>query len=264
MTFAAPESSTPGNSTVSLKLSTILGKMANNNGGTRGVIIKRAVTLKEENLSWEETWYISHADAMKVVVEGKTGDEPWKFEILYKGGKRTTPSTDGKAKSFPISPEFYEPLLHYRSARALTSKLVSMQVLPTWAAQNPDTTNTDSFLNLERFKGIVADVLGSTETKNTQAPPRVWIEQDSFVVRKVRLGSQVEVEFSDVKEFEEGKIKMPEQQSVFWKNATVLLQNKSVEFVDQKKIEPHLKLGKGETAKLPDNVNIKEFYSRFR
>ena len=205
------------------------------------------------------------ADAMKVITEGKSADgTPWSFEILYKNGKRATESTDGKVKTFPQSPEFYEPLLHYRSARALTSKLISMQVLPTWAANLPETTNTDGIMTLERYKGGVADVLGSTETKNTQAPPRVWIEQDSFVIRKVRLGSQVEVEFDNVKDYEDGKVKIPEQQSVFWKNATVLLQNKSVEFVDQGKLEPHLKLQKGAGAKLPAEVNIKEFYSRFR
>jgi len=260
LTFAAPETPAMG-----LKLGTILAKMASNNGGTKGLIIKRSVTLKEENQSWEETWYVSHADAMKVIAEGKSTDgTPWSFEILYKNGKRTTESTDGKAKTFPQSPEFYEPLLHYRSARALTSKLISMQVLPTWAANLAETANTDGIMTLERYKGGVADVLGSNETKNTQAPPRVWVEQDSFVMRKVRLGSQVEVEFDNIKDYEDGKVKLPEQQSVFWKNATVLLQNKSVEFVDQNKLEAHLKLQKGAGAKLPDNVNIKEFYSRFR
>lgn len=264
-TFATTEAVAPSNSTVLLKPGTILGKVASNNGGTKGVIIKRSVTLKEENLTWDETWYVSHADAMKVLVEGKTPEgTPWNFEILYKGGKRTTPTVEGKAKTFALSPEFYEPLLHYRSARALTSKLISMQVIPTWAANANDGANTDSFMSLERFKGGVVIVMGSVETKNTAAPPRVWIEQDGFVMKKVRLGSQVEVEFGNIKEFEEGKIRIPEQQTVFWKNATVILQNKSVEFSDQKKIEPFLKLQKGEVAKLPDNLNIKEFYSRFR
>jgi hypothetical protein len=37
-----------------------------------------------------------------------------------------------------------------------------------------------------------------------------------------------------------------------------------VDITEQSKIEPQLKLQKAAVAKLPDNVNIKEFYSRFR
>lgn len=249
------------------KLSTVLSKVAGNNGNTKGLILKRTVTLKEENLTWNETWYISHADSMKVDVDGTGADGgKWSFEILYKNGKRTSPTTDGKTKSFPLSPEFFEPLLHYRSSRALTSKLTAMQLLPSWALSRGGENEPShaSFMNLDRLKGSVVYVLGSAETKNTQLPPRLWVEQDSFVVKKVRLGSQVEVEFDAIKEFEEGKIKQPELQSVFWKNATVLVQNTTTEVVDQNKIEPHLKFQKTVGLQLPDNVNIKEFYSRFR
>jgi len=248
------------------KLSTILSKMASNSGGNKAMIIKRTVTLKEENLSWMETWYISHADAMKVDVEGNFPDgKKWAFEVLYKNGKRTTGTTEGKPKTFPLSPEFFEPLLHVRSSKALTGKLTAMQILPTWAASRADAdASGESYINLDRFKGGVVYILGSNETKNTQLPPRLWVEQDSFVPRKVRLGSQVEVEFENVKDFEEGKIKQPETQNIFWKNATVLIQNTSVQMVEQNKVESALKLQKGETEQLPDNVNIKEFYSRFR
>ena len=61
----------------------MLTKIATNNGGTKGIVIKRTVTLKEENISWDETWYVSHADAMKVLAEGKNPDgTPFKPVIL--------------------------------------------------------------------------------------------------------------------------------------------------------------------------------------
>ncbi len=241
------------------KLSTVLGKMASGTGGNKAFILKRTVTLKEENMVAHETWYVAHADLMKLEVEGTNTDgSPWKFEILYKGGKRITTSVEGKSQSFPLSPEFFEPLLHYRSSRALQSRLLAMQIVPS------HSTTEAGYMNLDRYKGGVAYVLGAQDSKNTLQPPRLWVEQDSFLIRKLRLGSQVEVEFDSFKDFEEGKIKQAELQTIFWKNATVLLQNTSTQLVDQKKIEGALKIQKESKALLPHNTNLKEFYSRFR
>jgi hypothetical protein len=244
------------------KLSTILSKMASNNGGNKAFLIKRTVTLKEENVIANETWYVSHADLMKLVVEGTDADgTSWVFEILYKGGKRTTTSVEGKNQSFPLSPEFFEPLLHYRSSRALLSRLTSMQIIPNSISTDQ---SSPAFMNLDRYKGGVTYVLGAQDSKNTLQPPRIWVEQDSFLIRKLRLGSQIEVEMDAFKDFEEGKIKQPELQTIFWKNSTVVIQNTSTQLVEQKKVESFMKIQKDSKATLPQNASLKEFYSRFR
>lgn len=243
------------------KLSTIMGKMTSHTGGNKAFILKRTVTLKEENTVAHETWHIAHADLMKLDVEGTNPDgSPWKFEILYKNGKRITTSVEGKNQSFPLSPEFFEPLLHFRSSRALHGRLLAMQIVPNHSTD----TNSPGFMNLDRYKGGVTYVLGALDSKNTLQPPRFWVEQDSFLPRKLRLGSQVEVEFDSFKDFEEGKIKQAELQTLFWKNSTVIIQNTSTQMVEQKKVEPLMKIQKEATANLPQNVNLKEFYSRFR
>lgn len=241
------------------KLSTVLTKMASVTGGNKAFVLKRTVTLKEDNVVANETWYVAHADLIKLEVEGTNVDgSPWKFEIFYKGGKRTTTSVEGKNQSFPLSPEFFEPLLHYRSSRALQSRLLAMQIVPSQAASEA------GFMNLDRYKGGVAYVIGAQDSKNTLQPPRLWVEQDSFLIRKLRLGSQVEVEFDSFKDFEEGKIKQAELQTIYWKNSTVIVQNTSTQLVEQKKIEGFLKMTKDSQALLPQNTNLKEFYSRFR
>lgn len=252
------------------KMQTILSKVAANNGGPNGLIIKRTVTLKEDNSTASEVWTIANADLMKVDASGSNPDgSKWSFEILYKDGKRATSTTEGGLKSFPFSPEFYEPLLHYRSMRALLSKLVSMQMVPTWAGNSAQ----ESFITLDRLKGSLVYVMGAGEAKNTQAPPQIWVEQDSFVIRKVRLGSQIEVEFDNVKNYgkedEKGKplqlkIYQPDMQTLYWKNNTVTIQNNSLELVSTAKIAPLFKIDKAAQARLPENVNLKEFYSRFR
>jgi hypothetical protein len=244
------------------KLSTILGKMASITGGNKAFILKRTVTLKDENVVANETWYIGHADLMKLEADGTNPDgSAWKFEILYKGGKRTTATVEGKTQNFPLSPEFYEPLLHYRSARALQSRLLGMQIIPNHTSTD---VSSPAFMNLDRYKGAVSYVLGAQDSKNTLQPPRLWVEQDSFLIRKLRMGSQIEVEFDAFKDFEEGKIKQAELQTLFWKSSTVIVQNTSTQLTEQKKIEPFLKMQKDGKALLPQNANLKEFYSRFR
>lgn len=242
------------------KLSTILGRIASNNGATNGLVIHRSVFFKDDNVACNETWYIANADAMKVVVSGKNADQSdWSFEVLYKNGKRSTLSTNGETKTFPLSPEFFEQIMHYRSARALQSRLENMQILPS----NAGSANPATYINLDRYRGGVVYKFGAQETKNAQPPPQLFVEQDSFVPKKLRLGSQVEVEFADTTELDEGAIKQPTQQTVLWKNTTVVTKISSVEKTAQNKVMAQLKLD-NKKAKMPENENIKEFYSRFR
>lgn len=251
------------------KLITILNKMAVNNGTTQGLIIKRKLELKDENISWQEVWTVAHADLMKVEVSGTNPDQStWDVEILYKDGKRTTTTLEGTPKSYPLSSEFFEPLLHFRSSRALASKLITMQVLPTWAsAQLSERDSTSAkqqdFITLDRLKGAIVYAMGANNSKNTQQPPRLWVEQDSFLVRKLRMGSQIEIEFENYKNYDSDKIKQPSLQTVFWKNATILIENTSVDVVPSGKMASAFKIQKL-TPRLPANENIKEFYSRFR
>lgn len=242
------------------KLSTILGRIATNNGATNGLVIKRSVFFKDDNIACNETWYVANADAMKVVVSGKNADQTdWSFEIIYKNGKRQTVTTDGETKTFPISPEFFEQILHYRSARALQSRLENYQMLPA----NSSAANSSSYVTLDRYRGGVVYKFGAQETKNAQPPPLIMIEQDSFVPKRLRLGSQIEVEFSDVTQLDDGAIKQPTQQTILWKNTTVVTKIESLEKQAQNSIVSRLKFDI-KKAKMPENENVKEFYSRFR
>jgi hypothetical protein len=242
------------------KLGTILSRIAGNNGATNGLIIQRSVFFKDDNLACNETWYVANADALKVVVTGKNADQSdWTFEILYKNGKRSSITTNGETKTFPLSPEFFEQLMHYRSARALQSRLESMQILPS----NSTSANAASYVHLDRYRGGVVYRFGAQETKNAQPPPQLLIEQDSFLPKKVRLGSQIEVEFAETVEIDEGAIKQPAQQTILWKNTTVVTKITSLEKAVQNKLASQMKLDP-KKSKMPENENIKEFYSRFR
>lgn len=242
------------------KLNTILTRITSNNGASNSLTLKRTVFFKEDNLRCNETWYINNADSMKVLVSGKNLDQSdWSFEIVYKNGKRQTLSTNGEIKTFPISSEFFEQLMHYRNPGALQNRLQNYQILPN----KSDTQSPTSYVNLDRHRGTVVYRFGAQETKNAQPPPLLLIEQDSFLPKRLRLGSQVEVEFSDTTQLDEGAIKQPSQQTIIWKSTTVIAKIESLEKLAANKISSHLKF-ENKKSTLPENENIKEFYSRFR
>lgn len=242
------------------KLSTVLGRIAANNGATNPLVIEKSVFFKDDNLACNETWYIENADSMKLVVSGKNADQSdWSFEIIYKNGKRQSLSTDGEAKSFPLSAEFFEQLLHYRSARALQSRLENWQILP----KNASASASTSYVSLDRYRGTVIYRFGAQESKNAQPPPLLLVEQDSFVPQRLRLGTQTEVEFTDTTSLDEGAIKQPTQQTILWKNTTVITKINSLNKLTPQKIQQHLKFERKKSS-LPTNENMREFYSRFR
>lgn len=241
------------------KVNTILGRIVSNNGGTTPLIIEKSITFKDENLNFKETWYIENADSMKLHVSGKNEDQTdWAFEVIYKNGKRQSLSTDGEAKTFPISSEFFEQLLHYRSARALQSRLESWQILPRNAQ-----TASPSYVTLDRYRGAVIYRFGAQESKNAQPPPLLFVEQDSFTPKRLRLGTQVEVEFTDTSSLDDGAIKQPSQQTILWKNTAVTTKISSLNKTSPQKIQSHLKF-EIKKSSLPSSENVREFYSRFR
>lgn len=252
------------------RLATILDKATDKNGGRQGLIIERNVEIKDESLSCKETWYIAHADLMKVVVSGKDDGKPWKFEILYKDGKRQTVTVKGNLKTFNLSAEFYEPLLHYRSSRALLNRLVRLQILPTWAPRlltEKEPPSQKSFVSLDRFKGTVSYSLGSKNTKNSKLPPHLWLQQDSFNIQKLRLASQVEVEFSDYRDHDPSETKeltQPELQTIQWNQSTVSIRTTSLKITSRNDLNKELKISTKDKAELPSQATFKEFYSRFR
>ena len=242
------------------KLSTVLTRISANNGATHPLVLEKSVVFKDDNLECSETWYVENADSMKLVVSGKNEDATeWSFELLYKNGKRQSLSTEGEIKSFPLSSEFFEQLLHYRNARALQSRLEQWQILPA----NTSSGTSSSYVTLDRYRGSVVYRFGAQESKSAQPPPLLVVEQDSFIPKRLRLGTQTEVEFSDLSSLDEGAIKQPTQQTILWKNTTVITKIKNISKTTPQKMQTHLKFERKKSI-LPTNNNVKEFYSRFR
>jgi hypothetical protein len=109
---------------------------------------------------------------------------------------------------------------------------------------------------------------------STREFPGAWVEQDAFVLRKLRLATQVEMTLQNHKRFA-GGIHLPEERTITWPNPQdpqaapfsanirLLLVRAQGEGKLAASMQP-ASIGAAElkAARLPDEA--RDFYSRFR
>ena len=253
------------------RVKTIVKKMAKNNGN-RLYKIQREVTFQDQEnlLKAKETWFVQNGDKMKLVVEGTDSLNPWSFVILYDKNKRKTLSSANNVKTFGRSEEFFEPLFHDRYDKSLLLRMEKLRFVPAWAkkAEAPDYEDGETkmvqedFIHLEPILGSINYAIGSKSSDSgDNKKVTLWVEQDSFLIKKGRLRSSAEFTNSQFQTFI-GGLKLPKEQTINWKDrvarirligAERIAKNKKIWTLDKKK-----------SSRLPNEPIIKEFYSRFR
>lgn len=250
---------------------TIVKKMTLNNG-RREYRVVREVSLEslEKQIKLKETWTIANGDKMKVQVKSLDPNSPWQFAILYNSKNRKTMSASKKVKTFKKSSEFFEPLFHDRYHKSLTRRLVGYRFMPGWVKDTPPPGVNDGktvmtpepFIHLEPIEGSVSYAIGadksSTGGKN---PTQLWVEQDSFLIKKGRLGSQSEFVNTGYQRYT-GGLRLPSDQTISWNNKVAKIKLLAVERTKTKKKDWSLK--DKDSGSIPTDPLIKEFYSRFR
>ncbi|MCB0377167.1 MAG: hypothetical protein KDD33_01615 [Bdellovibrionales bacterium] len=250
---------------------TIVKKMSNN-GGRRTYRVVREVTLQNSyhTVKAKETWTIAHGDKMKLVVESLDDKNPWSFVILYDKGKRQTISSQKNVKSYPKSPEFFEPIFHDRNYKSLMRRLVGFRFMPDWVLQTPEPEfkegkskiTEEPFVHLEPIDGSITYAVGSKKDASGEPGGTVlWVEQDSFQIKKGRLRSKAEFSNSKYQSFL-GGLKLPREQTITWKDRLATVKLMTAESVSPK--NDFWKLDTKTPSQLPDDRLVKEFYSRFR
>lgn len=256
------------------RIKTIAAKAVKNNG--RGVYeIKREVSLfqQESKINFSETWLVQHGDAMKLTAQGTNDDgSPWKFSVTYEKGKRKTTTAAGKEKIFSWSPFFTEPLFHYRSRESFMDRLIKLHFIPAWARNTPSLNvssdnitkfTAEEFVKLSRQQGRVNYELGSSVEK-TKSAPKMWLEQDSFLIRRAKLSGDTYLTNESFRSFS-GNLKFPLLQSISWNDNTAKIKTTSVKRLKSAKVRKSIHASlKGQSAVLPKNKIVKEFFSRFR
>jgi tellurite resistance-related uncharacterized protein len=249
---------------------TIIRNMTRSNG-SRDYKIVREVSLEadDKQIKAKETWSIANGDKMKVLVSSLDPNNPWNFVILYDSKNRTTLNSSHEKKTFKKSKEFIEPLFHDRSSSSLTKRLIESKFIPSWVKDTPAPAylkgktlmTPEPFISLEPMEGTVNYSIGAEKSSTgTQAQTHLWVEQDSFVITKARLGSGSEIVNTQFQTFI-GGLKLPSEQIISWDNKVAKVKLLAVERTNLKNDAWSLDKKNGE---IPSDPLIKEFYSRFR
>lgn len=228
-----------------------------------------------DTLTLKETWLIENENNMKLLVtstKDQANKDSISFFVQYTNGVRS--SNISLLPNHRNTDEFLQKYFFIRSSESLA------QVLQRWEIANvnsllkkPGRTGKDSngidesYLRLSRTGGVVAYAFGTPSQANANTPG-LWIEQDQFVIRKLRLPTQTELVADRFSTYSRN-LNYPRIQTVRWGNNSVTIQTLSVS-TKNKDIWASFGGKSANIGKLdgligqPANAAIEDFYKRFR
>ena len=256
---------------------TIIGRLVRNNG-KGSYVIDQEVQFRTSGdpLVLREHWTVENGENMRVLVTApavKGGADAIHFEAIYRDGKRWAPdltATPAIPRTGAMSPEFFEGLFHTRSTSGFIgalrrSRVVGMDALrPRQPVTKLDNLNhnPEPDVRLGRTSGVVAWIFGdpSPIQPNSKLSPAAWIEQDAFLLRRIRYPSEAEVAADHFTSYSTS-LRLPRERTVTWGNNSALIRILSVKQVSSL---PNREASATKATNLPDLAQVKEFYSRFR
>lgn len=250
----------------------IIGKTVKNSGqGVYQIKQDLQFPLPDKTVSVTETWWVSGPDLQFVKIDGLLFTQYY----LYKNGKKYSFNNQGQLVASANSPFFAEPFFFYRNSQDLKTALLQKKLAPAQAFKKRPTFKTkqeldkwnEPFLGLSRFKGSVTYVLGFAAQNSAQ--PGIWIEQDRFVVRKIKLSQDAEISVESVSELSKS-LSYPKTKIYTWQNGSVqadLTRGDSLKSGTEFFNENEFSKLANQNRELPQEYKgslIEEFYKRFR
>lgn len=255
----------------------ILERVSENSGsGVYALEQEVQFSNAQESLFLKENWLIESDQSMSLVVTGtKDLKDQIKMHFVYAGGLRW--SLSSKRESQRLSEDFLEKYFHLRTTDRLAAVLLQIKVLPPHAlGKKPLPKTVDGFKNepedfvrLSKTGGVVNYAYGLPSPVDGIANSGLWIEQDQFYIRKLRLPSQVEISADNYNAYSRG-LSLPKIRTIRWGQNTVTIRlisvsgkapNTSGQFQPSSLNTP-VKLDG--LNNLPAKDVVTEFYSRFR
>lgn len=211
-------------------LKMILSRTADNSGlGVYSIEQEVKFTDGNQDALIKESWFIENERTMKVHVQGLKELKGLNLTYLYLNAQKWTKKNNQK-EQIAIPEEFIEKWNHFRTGDALLSSLLNFKILPEDFFQKkelkPKSANEDAFLKLSRTQGVIAYSLGDNKNYE-QSPGRLWIEQDFFVIRKLRFTSGTEVYFDNYKTYSKD-LHFPRERLLKWGSNLVQIKTLSV------------------------------------
>lgn len=184
--------------------SMILSRTAENSG-SGSYQIEQEVTFNsnDQQLTVHESWLIQSPTQMHLTVTGtKEHKDQVLFLINYRNGNKSEVSITGAETSEKIGSSFFEPIFHSRNSKNLAEFLIKQNIAPSDILERKPYTgkfvySPEPYVRLSRTGGVTTYAYGTptpadpsyAKTEN----PGLWIEQDQFLIRKIRFADQTEV-----------------------------------------------------------------------
>jgi hypothetical protein len=233
-----------------------------------------------EPLVLRERWLIENGERMRLTVttptvSGIKANDSASFEALYRDGKRTYTELNAGVKTSAISQEFAEGFFHMRSGKSFLTALIKSRVVPgDFFREKSKPTKIeqihhipDPYVRLGRDNGIVAWIFGEPSPVEGKLSPQVWIEQDSFILKRLRFPSEAEIIADRYSSYPNG-LKFPRERTINWSDNTVTIRVVSVRSMTSvqagRSFEVATFSNGAKPGRLPELPQVREFYSRFR
>lgn len=263
--------------------STIISRTVRNHG-KGGYLVEQEVSFHTTNepLVLRERWWVENGEHMRLTVSGTSAApqkqaEPIRFESLYSKGQRSALDVNGgrELSTSPAPAEFIESFFHERTSASFMQSLLHAHIVPaSFVHERIKPTKLEQIrhipepqVRLSRVAGVVAWVFGEPSPVDGKANPEVWIEQDAFVLRRLRFPSEAELSTDRISNYPNG-LKFPRERTLTWDNNTVTIRVLSIKSVQaaqlEKVLEPSAFARSARAAHLPEMTQVREFYSRFR
>lgn len=259
---------------------TILQKTSDNAGnGIYAIEQEVQFANGDDTIHVRETWLIDNDRTMRLTVTGtKELQGNFRMQFLYTGGQRWT-VINGNRKNEKTPDDFLEKFLNFRNPEVFANTLANLKIIPNGAYSkrnmvvkkgNDISYEPESWVRYSRTGGVPNYAFGvATPDDDKNNNPGVWIEQDQFVVRKVRLPSQAEMTADSYNQFAKG-LYYPRTRTVRWGNNTAnirLISASARPATAVAQFQPNsldINAKVDGLEKLAAKDAIIEFYSRFR
>lgn len=243
--------------------------------GSSVTVIEQMVSFHEGDQTYQvrETWSISSPKLMKLTLQSVSG--AWNSQILYNNNNRMQ-VIEGRRVSKSVSPDLFEGIFSTRSVDQLAELLshwgiqVNLRDVAAIKDSSRNVQPSPTGLRLSRTQGIVAYAFGEVSRPEAQTlNPQLWIEQDQWVIRKLRLPSQVQIRAENYQEWSKN-FKYPQTKKVNWNHHEAVI---AVTKASSKNTMPvgyfaASKLESSTSIDLPEGsplrTQVEEFYSRMR
>lgn len=224
--------------------------------GRTSISIDQEVTFKvgKDSLKTQENWLIEGDRNLKVSAAGL---EPYKENVKVNSLFNTKQKTQvaGKTKvQTSIGHDFYQRLMFIRSSDSFMQYLRELGI-----SEKTRLSKTD---------GRVCIAIGEPSQGENKSP-QIWIDQDDFLIRKIRMPSGTEISFSDYVNVKD-EFWIAKTQVIKWAGATATVKVKSYSVKNAASLQQFFPQSFDTPTELAFNESsslaqvVEDFYKRFR